>query len=281
MTASNRRTITPWVRRLAIANAAVLVVFRTVVTRSTVVDALRFDPAGLSSRPWTAVTYPFVADSALQLLAVLLLLLAVGPAVERRMGGRRFLFFYFYCTVGAAAAAVALAQLMTVPSMGGALAPTMGVLFAWAWYDGDEEVRLDPLPVRARIGAIAALFTLALLVAAALAPSHWLSLGHLAGAAVGWFFFRLQVLVRPPAPALPMPIRRPALAPMRAQVRQTPNETQPSPSSPQPSMGVEDAAEAVNRVLDKISSQGIESLTQHERRLLTNYAESKRKEREP
>ena len=281
MTASNRRTITPWVRRLAIANVAALVVFRTVLTRSAVADALRFDPAGPSSSPWTAVTYPFVADSALHLLAVLLLFLAVGPAVERRMGGRRFLVFYFYCAVGAAAAAVALSQLMTVPAMGGALAPTMGLLFAWAWYDGDEEVRLDPLPVRARLGAIAALFSLALLVAAVLSPGHGLSLGHLAGAAAGWLFFRLQVLVRPPSPALPMPIRRPALAPMRAQVRQAPNEM-PSPSaSPQPSMGVEDAAEAVNRVLDKISSQGIESLTQHERRLLTNYAELKRKEREP
>ncbi|MBS1240886.1 MAG: Peptidase rhomboid domain protein [Gemmatimonadetes bacterium] len=280
MTPSNRRAITPWVRRLAIANAAVLVVLRTVVTRPAVTDALRFDPARLSATPWTAVTYPFVHDSALHLLFVLLLFLTVGPAVERRMGGRRFLLFYFYCAVGAALAAVALSQLMTVPAMGGALAPSMGLVFAWAWYTGDDEIHLDPLPVRARLGALAALFSLALLVAAAVLPGHGLSLAHLAGAVAGWLFFRLQLLVRPPAPTLPMPIRRPALAPMRAEVRQAPTEALSVSPSPQPSMGVEDAAEAVNRVLDKISSQGIGSLTPHERRLLTNYAEQKRKERE-
>jgi membrane associated rhomboid family serine protease len=279
MTLSRRTGITPWVRRLAIANAVALVVLRTVVTRPAVAEALRFDPAGPFYSPWTALTYPFVYDSALHLLAVLLLFLAVGPAVERRMGGRRFLFFCFYCAVGAGAGAVALSQLMAVPAMGGALAPVMGLVFAWAWYGGDDEVRLDPLPLRARIGAIAALFSLALLVAAIVSPSHGLSFGHLAGAVAGWLFFRLQVLVRPPSPALPMPIRRPALAPMRAQVRQSPAEPLSSPSPPQPSMGVEEAAEAVNRVLDKISSQGMESLTQHERRLLTNYAEQKKKER--
>ena len=40
-------------------------------------------------------------------------------------------------------------------------------------------------------------------------------------------------------------------------------------------MGVEDAAEAVNRLLDKISAKGLESLTPEERRILKEYAERK------
>jgi hypothetical protein len=226
------------------------------------------------------LAYPFVADSALHLLLVLLPFLAVGPALERRMGGRRFLFFYLYSAVGAAAVALALSQLMTVPSMSGALAPTLGLAYALAWYVGDDDVGLYPLPGRARIGALAALFGLVLLVAAAVWPGHGLSLAHFGGAVAGWFFFRLQALVRPPTGTLPVPIRRPALAPIRAQVRQAPAQSGPAPPTPQPSMGVEDAAEAVNRVLDKISASGIDSLTPHERRLLTSYAEQKRKDRE-
>jgi hypothetical protein len=44
------------------------------------------------------------------------------------------------------------------------------------------------------------------------------------------------------------------------------------------SMGVEDAAEAVNRLLDKISAKGVESLTADERRVLTEYAQRKKEQ---
>jgi membrane associated rhomboid family serine protease len=278
MTEPRHRAITPWVARLAVANAAVLVVFRTVVTSPEAAAAWRFDPAAFPASFWTALTYPFIHENAFHLALLLAPLLLLGPVVERRMGGRSFLLFYLYCAVGAAGGAVALAQLTTVPALSGAMAPIAGLLFAWAWYGRDEEVRLDPLPLRARLGALAAVALLALLVAALVRPGHGLSLAPLGGAMAGWLFFRLQSLFRPEPTALPMPIRRASLSPMRAQARRTPADpAETAPQPPQTSMGVEDAAEALNRVLDKISAHGLESLTPQERRLLANYADQKRR----
>jgi len=271
-----RHAITPWVSRLALASAAVLVVFRAVVTGPSVPDRFRFDPAAFPDGLARALTYPFVHEGALHLLAALLPLLIFGPAVERRLGGRGFVAFYLYCAVGAAAVAVALNQLTTLPTLSGAFAPVAGVVFAWGWIGRDDEIRLDPLPIRARQGALAALLLLALSVTAVVAPRHGLSLAHLGGAVAGWIFFRLQTFLRPEPPVLPLPVRRQSLAPVRAQRRQEPPEVVPAPAPPQTSMGVEDAAEALNRVLDKISAHGIDSLTPQERRILTSYAERKR-----
>ncbi|HSR14113.1 MAG TPA: rhomboid family intramembrane serine protease [Gemmatimonadales bacterium] len=276
-----RHAITPWVGRLALANAAILVVFRAVITGPGAPAALRFDPEAFPGGLTRALTYPFIHDSAFHLLLALVPLLLFGPPVERRFGGRGFLALYLYAATVAALVGVALAELTTVPAMSGALAPATGLLFAWAWLGRDDEVRLDPLAVRVRLGALGAFLLLTLTVTAAIVADHGLSLAHLGGALGAWIFFRLRALIRPDPPALPLPVRRASLAPMRVQVRESPPQEAPaSPPVPQPSMGVEDAAEALNRVLDKISAQGIDSLTPQERRLLTNYAESKRRTRD-
>lgn len=269
--------MTPWVARVIFANAAVLIVLKTVFTARGVVDALRFDPAGgLTGRAWTALTYSFVHESASHLALTSLLILAVGPALERRLGGRGFISYYLYCGVGAALASVAVAQLLPVPPMSGALAAGMGLVLGHAGLTPDREISLDPVPVRARVGVLAGLFTATVLVLGAVRREPGLSVAHLGGLAVGWLFFRLRSLGRRSGPALPLPLRRPVLAPIRVQQADRPAPA-PATSSPIPtSMGVEDAAEAVNRVLDKINATGLESLTPQERRILTEYAARKK-----
>lgn len=264
------------VGRLAIANAAGLVVLRAVFTAPTVAAALRFDPGHFATRPWAALTYPFVHDSLSHLLITTVLLLWLGPNIERRMGARMFLLFYAYVAVGAAAVAVALATLLPVPPMSGALAPVLGVAYARAWFAEDEEVALDPLPLRVRVRVLTALVGVGLLVTGLVVGRESLSGAHFGGFVAAWLFFRIAHFGRRAQPVLQMPIRHPAMAPARLPA---PSPSAAAHAEPRTvSMGVEDAADVVNRVLDKISAYGLESLTPQERHVLTQYAERKKRE---
>jgi len=69
MQAISHPRMTPWVLRLILANAAVLLLLETVITSEGAFRALAFDPATALSRPWTFVTYMFVHADLLHLLA--------------------------------------------------------------------------------------------------------------------------------------------------------------------------------------------------------------------
>ena len=267
-------TPTTWVGRLAIANAAVLVVLRTVLTANSVPAALRFDPATLADHPWGVVTYPFVHDSVLHLAAVTLLLLSVGPMVERRMGGRGFLLYYLYCTIGAALVAMVLAGFMPVPPMAGGLAPGLGLVFAYAVFAKDREVALDPIPLRASLPALLAVFGATVLVIGLVARQPGLSVAHAGGLVAGWAFFRLRSIRHPPQTTFSIPMRRPVMAPIRHEAEAA-EEQAVAAATPHPDLPADDP-EQLNRVLDKISAQGLDSLTPEERQLLREYSERKR-----
>ena len=85
-----------------------------------------------------------------------MLILLTGPVVERHLGNRGFVLFWVYCTVGTAVPAIVLASLATVPPISGGLAPALGIVFARAWFGEDDEVSLEPLPVRLRLRVLAA-----------------------------------------------------------------------------------------------------------------------------
>src|SRR6188508_1374948 len=69
---SNR--ITPWVLRLIIANAVVLLLMRTVLTSSDLAAALAFSPANALRHWWTFLSYMFVHAGLLHLLGNMLML---------------------------------------------------------------------------------------------------------------------------------------------------------------------------------------------------------------
>jgi membrane associated rhomboid family serine protease len=271
--------VSPAVGRVIFASVAFFIALRTVFTAPTVAAALRFDPALLAQRPWSVVSFPLVHESVLHLLVSGLLVLAAGPRVERRLGSRVFALFYVYTAAGAALMAVLLAQVTPVAPMSGGLAPALGLVYAYAWIAGDREVALDPLPLRARAVTLAAATVGGFLVLGAVRNQAGLSLAHVGAVPAAWLFFRLRSIGRRAEPALPLPIRRPALAPMQLQHSDQATAAPVPAGSLSVSMGVEDAAEAINRLLDKISAKGLDSLTPEERRILTEYAERK-KERE-
>ena len=267
--------LTPWVGRLIVANAVVLLVLQTVAP--ALAGWLAFTPSEALERPWTFVSYMFVHDGLLHLGFNALFLYFLGTAVEARMGGRAFPLFYLVAGLGGAVFSLALSGLMAVPPFVGASGAVLGVAVAFAMYWPDAELTIFPLPfpVRARTLVLA---LVAFDVVMALAPGRdgVAHLAHLGGALVAYAYFRLQGLpVAVERPALPRPVES-AMAAQRSHRAKEAPAPRPRPSRPE--RGADPATAEVDRVLDKISAQGLHSLTPEERRFLAEASEKKRRD---
>ena len=95
--------MTPWVRRLIVANLIVFLLQMTIFVNPWFVATFGFAPLDALARPWTFVTYTFIHANFLHLAFNLLALFVFGPPVEERMGGGAFLAYYGLCGLGGAA----------------------------------------------------------------------------------------------------------------------------------------------------------------------------------
>jgi len=284
VTPLSRAAATRLVARIAILNLAVLVALQAVVTSPSVTESLQFRPGEFLARPWTLLSYAFVHTGAAHTLLLAALLLLFGPIVARRMGTLRFLGFYLACVVGGAVAAAGLSGFFTIAPLGGSLAPVLGTAIAAAFSLEDDELALDPMPVRLRLRTLLGLSVPLLVAAGLLSGTAALSPAHLGGLLTGWLWFRLRAPGQRPVVAPALPTRRAVMAPVRLEVPEssparprTPTASRaraqvPSAPPPQPDPG------EVDRLLDKISAQGLDSLTALERRVLSDYSERKRRE---
>jgi membrane associated rhomboid family serine protease len=284
MDAPRTARLTPWVSRLLTVNAAVFVLLATVFTAPRFVTVLQFDPAFVGRRPWTLLSHLFIHGGLLHLALNSLALFAFGPPVERRMGGRQFITFYLYCGVGAALFALGASSVLGVEPFVGSSGALFGLVLAFLVQRPDADAALLPFPApitaRAAFGAVIAVDIVAGLVTGLTSTSTGLAhLAHLGGVASGYLFFRVQSLaVRPPAPRPTPLVRRPVVTPMR--IQEAAAELAPAAPAIEHRPIVEPRADdEMDRVLDKISQFGIDSLTSEERQFLTDVAERKRKER--
>jgi len=278
MNLSSSNRLTPWVGRLIIANAVVLLLLMTVFTSPALQEALRFAPGDAIRRPWTFVTYMFVHAGLLHLLGNMLMLYFLGPPVERRLGGRAFLLYYLYCGIGAAVLSLALYGLMpTAPIVGASGAVLgVGVAFALLWPDAELFVFPLPMPVKART------FILALIgldiIFSQLTPNDGVAhLAHVGGAAFGYLFFRLQALSRRHPHPPPRTVERVVMV-QSGGAEPDQHRTPPAPIRPRRRADADPVAAEVDRVLDKISEQGMNSLTAAERRFLDEVARQKKQD---
>lgn len=272
--------LTPWVRRLLVANLLVFLLRETVFTDPRFLAAVGFSPTEALFRPWTFVTYMFVHAGLLHLAFNLLTLFMFGPPVEARMGGSAFIAYYLLCGLGGAALSYAM-MLVTgdVRPMVGASGAIYGVMlaFAWSWPNWPVYVFPFPEPIPAKWLVTLAISLSLLLdwIGASRGVAH---LAHLGGLATGFTYLKLQdmrlaraeqrvrrtpehgVLVHPgaraargsePAAPKPRPAATPPAAPDRSQLE-------------------------LDRVLDKISASGMASLTPAERTFLTEQSRRKR-----
>jgi len=257
--------MTPWVRRLLVANLLVFLLQETVFLNAS--HTFAFDPIQALSRPWTAVTYMFLHAGVLHLAFNLLALYIFGPPVEERMGGRAFIGFYFAGGVGGAMLSYALMLLPHSSPVVGASAAVYAVMLAFAWYWPDEPIYVFPFPqpVSAKwLVAFAVLLSLVL----ALPPFNSFEPGvahvaHLGGFATaflwlrvdGWRLARAERRLRG-APERGVLVHPAALTARRGE------SAKPRPRSPTRSPA------EIDRVLDKISASGLASLTPAEKRFL-------------
>jgi rhomboid family protein len=273
----SKTRLTPWVGRLMLGQAVVFVLLKSVFTAPIFTEVLRFVPDQALHRPWTFLSYMFVHQGLLSLGGNLLLLFAFGPAVERRFGSRDFLLYYFYCGLGAAAFALGLTSIMTVPAMVGATGAALGVTLAFAFSGSDTRARLLPSQINLSARSLIVLLACANLVLALWVAGGVAHLGYLGGLAAGYVFFRIQSLAGRRQRNEPKSIvRRPVMAPMPVRQGGTVTDVRPALARPEPRE--EYPAEEVDRVLDKISAFGIQSLTADERRFLDEASKRKRKD---
>ena len=269
--------VTPWVWRLIIANAVVLLLLMTLTPALT--SYLAFNPQHPLSAPWTYITYMFVHAGLWHLAMNMLLLYWWGTRLEERMGSRVFILFYLYCGLGGPLLSVLVAGLgVPVGPFVGASAAIMGVGVAYTMYWPDAEMIIFPLPfpikTRYIIVGFIALDMLAAVSATNSMVAHW---AHLGGALVGYLYMRFQSYSRPAAAP-------PSFKPERVLVsRPAPGEVVEEDATPitrphRRTTAKDPTNIEIDRVLDKISAQGMESLTTEERHFLTEVSEKKKEE---
>ncbi len=125
--------MTPWIRKLVIANAAVYLITANTAVGPILTNlmALHTHPLLVLRQPWSPITYMFVHASFMHIFFNMLVLFFFGPRLEMRLGGARFIRLYFLS--GLAGAVLSMAFAMGPPvSIIGASGAVYGVLMGFA-----------------------------------------------------------------------------------------------------------------------------------------------------
>lgn len=272
------------VRWLVITWLGVALMQATVVTRADLLNWLGFDPNRLGHAWWTLLSYGAVHDGTWPLVVSLFTLLALGPRLERTWGTKTFVLYFLWCTAGGS---LAHAVFVHAGTLDGPAAGLFGLMLAYAWQWPNEELFLfGVMPIR--------IWTLNCMLAGAM-----LALGVSGDSVSGWgylaqlggFVFGALYLRRPTPVSIEELRHRVAAAPdptdeaPRAIPRSMPRtkradevdeivaqsraavakQVAPAVRATAPR---DSKREALNRVLDKISEQGLDSLSAEDRRLL-------------
>jgi membrane associated rhomboid family serine protease len=264
--------MTPWVRRLIVANLVVFLLQLTIFVNPWFTTTFGFAPLAVVARPWTFLTYMFLHAGFLHLAFNLLALLAFGPEVEERTGGGAFVRYYLLCGLGGAVFSLVLGwSFGRLNPVVGASAAVYGVLLAFAWAAPDRPiyVLLIPEPIAAKwlVTFIVAVSLVLALVSASDGVAH---LAHLGGFATGFLYLKaadwrlgraarhLRQAAQPSVLVHPGRAARASAAPKARRAERDPAQAE------------------IDRVLDKISARGIDSLTPAERRFLAEMSRKMR-----
>ena len=174
-------SVTPWVKRLLIANAIVFLV-SVAAGFEVIADLFAFSPSRLMTRPWGMLTYMFVHQGLWHLLINLLFLFFFGPPLEARWGSDLFIKFYLVCGLGG----VLLSFAFSGASIVGASAACYGIMLSFAMIWPNTPVYIWGLvPVRVKW---LVMFLVLLSFVSAIGPARdgVAHLAHLGGAIAGF-----------------------------------------------------------------------------------------------
>lgn len=224
---------------------------------------LMFVPILLPYRPWTIITYMFLHAGLMHLLFNMIGLFFFGPRLEQRLGGRHFLWLYFLSGITGALVSFPFTPRVAIVGASGAV---FGVLIGFAKYWPRERIYIwGILPIEARVLVII-LTLLALSGGFGGSGGNVAHFAHLGGFLGGFLYlkwwerrspaarFRTKAQAKPKAKAVNgaadivrwQRIRREDLHPVNN--------------------------EELDRILDKISADGVSSLTADEREFLERFS---------
>ena len=273
--------LTPWVRRLLVANLLVFLLQVTLFTSPRFLAAFGFQPLLAMERPWTFLTYMFLHAGPLHLAFNLLALFIFGGPVEERLGSRSFIWFYLLCGLGGAALSFMLMMVVRVPGpIVGASGAIYGLMVAFAWYWPDAPIYVFPFPVPIAAKWLVT-FAVAISLVLALPPFNGgdgvAHLAHLGGVAAGFLYLKAQDLRLGRAERHLRRVSEPSVLVTPAPRGGVARGGGGNAPQPKPRRAPDDRAHAeIDRVLDKISASGIESLTPAERKFLTEMSRQMR-----
>lgn len=183
--------MTPWVRRILIANVAVFLLSfppgNSILP--TLFQEFYLIPGLLLQRPWTGVTYMFLHGGLGHIFFNMIALFFFGPRLEQRLGGADFLKLYFLSGLGGAAFSFLFAPMNPVVGASGAV---YGVLLGFAMIWPHEKIYIWAiLPVPAwLLATIMVGFSLwAGITGAGGNTAHF---AHLGGLAVGFGYLKFR-----------------------------------------------------------------------------------------
>jgi len=269
-------SLTPWVRRLLIANTVVFLLRITVFPGAWFLESFGFSPGNFLQQPWSVVTYMFVHGGILHLAFNMLMLFFFGPHVEERMGSSAFARYFFFCGLGAAAFAFLISFVWTVNPFIGASAAVFGVALAFALNWPNHEIYVFPLPfpIKAK-WLVIGLATMDLTFELLRANTGIAHLAHIGGFVFGWLYLRgIPKMAERAATAQPSEAEARVLVHPSAEPEMEAGERHPTPAG-RKAEPTEPRAE-MDRLLDKISQTGMASLTSDEKQVLQDMSRTLR-----
>jgi|SRR5690625_5071700 len=252
--------VTPWVKRLLIANLAVFLLTAIV---PALVPFLALVPGAILARPWTLITYSFVHGGLWHILINMLMLFFFGPPLEARWGGNAFIRYYLVCALGGAVLSFVFASHAAVV---GASAAVFGIMLAFALNWPNSPIYFFGIfPIKAK-WLVAILAGISLLSAVGGVRDGTAHFAHLGGFIAGFIYLRFSDTIGYRVRRIRNAASRSRFSLVRGggqkgveqsirEVRQRHKED-------------ERLLDEVDRVLDKISASGLASLSADERRIL-------------
>jgi membrane associated rhomboid family serine protease len=255
--------MTPWVKRLLIANVGV---YLLQMAYPELTSLFAFSASRFFVAPWTPITYMFVHGGIGHIFFNMLVLYFFGPRVEARLGSGRFIALYL---VSGLTGALLSSYNPMVPIIG-ASGAVYGVELAYARYWPRDKIYVyGVLPIEAR-WLVVIMTVISFFGIGGSGIAHLAHLGGFVGAAVF-----LYVIEHTRSRARVRPARSGSV---RSQVKQPPaprgDDMRRWSTIPRGELH-EINRQEVDRLLDKISLKGIDSLTPAERAALDRFSKQK------
>ncbi len=281
--------VTRGVQVLIAVNVAILFLQMTLLSKDFLVSALGFSWAE-RAHWWSLVTYTFVHGGLAHMAINMYALFVFGPRLEQAWGTKRFISVYFWCGLGGL---LLHAVFKVEGSLIGASSAVFGVMTVYAMEWPDDEIFLfGVLPMR--VWTAVMLFvgtTLMMGILTNLTGGASIAFcAQLGGAITGWVYMRTpgttsmdqfkHRIARIPdveEPPRAIPRSQPRVRERVEEVdeivaRSKAIAAKRTVTLIEPPRRRDSKSEELNRVLDKISAQGLESLTSDERQTLEEMA---------